>query len=379
MRAFGEWEKQECLLLSLPHKNTDWQPYLDEILASYEELVRAVVPYQKCVLICPDTQILERFKKFSNCEFLEIATDDTWIRDYGMIDVLCNGSVKSYDFNFNAWGNKFKSSNDNAVNTALNAHFKGELESVNMVLEGGSVDFNGDGVLLTTEHCLLNENRNPSLNKSQIEAKLSELFGLKRTIWLKNGFIKGDDTDHHIDTLARFITPDTIAYASCDDSGDEHFNELSAMRAELEKTGFKLLALPLPSPKFYDDKRLGCTYTNFIFINNALIVPTYDDKNDKIVLEALQNALPNHKVIGVNSLVFVRQNGSLHCSSQNKYHAFAKQNVSSEAKNKRSGADRQVFSEAKNKYHAFAKQNVSSEAKNKRSGADRQVFSEAGE
>ena len=119
--------------------------------------------------------------------------------------------------------------------------------------------------------------------------------------------------------MARFIDENTIAYASCEDEGDEHFNELAKMRFELEATGFKLVPLPLPEAKFYDGKRLGCTYANFIFINGALIVPTYNDANDKIALERLAKALPNHKIIGVNSLVFVRQNGSLHCSSQNRY------------------------------------------------------------
>lgn len=374
MRAFGEWEKQELIFLSLPHENTDWKPYLDEILDAYERLVAAIVPFQKVVLICPDERIFEeRFAKFDNVEFVKIDTDDTWIRDYGMIDVEdfadadagSNGKnstsegaaccergggenssrrakIVSYDFKFNAWGGKFESSKDNAVNLELAKRFKSDLRSIDLVLEGGSIDFNGCGTLLTTEKCLLNDNRNSHLNKEQIEARLKELFGLRRVIWLKNGFIKGDDTDSHVDTLARFIAQDTIAYASCDDPNDEHFEELAAMKKELESTGFKLVPLPLPKAKFYGGKRLGCTYANFIFINGAVIVPTYGDDNDKIVLERLAQELPNHKIIGVDSLVFVRQNGSLHCSSQNKYSGAseAKQVSSerSEAENKYSGA-----------------------------------------
>ena len=172
--------------------------------------------------------------------------------------------------------------------------------------------------MLTTTTCLLNDNRN-NLSKTELEDKFRSLFGIHRIIWLENGFIRGDDTDSHIDTLVRFITPDTIAYAACDDESDEHFDELKKMEDELKKTGFKLLALPLPKPKFYDGKRLGCTYANFIFINGALIVPTYNDENDEKVLNLLAKALPDRKIIGVNSLVFVRQNGSLHCSSQNRY------------------------------------------------------------
>lgn len=343
IRAFAEWEEQECLLLSLPHDNTDWRPYLDEILASYEELVSAVSKYQKCILICPDLNILKRFNKFKNCEFLQIPTDDTWIRDYGLIDVSYQNikisdkaiseivnmteneasknlsDVLSYDFKFNAWGGKFQSQNDNAVNSHLAKYFNTPLKSVDMVLEGGSIEFNGKGTLLTTTKCLLNQNRNANLNKKQIEAKLSELFGLNRIVWLENGFIRGDDTDSHIDTLARFISPNTVACATCDDKDDEHFVPLNAMRDELLAAGFNVVELPLPKPKYFNGSRLGCTYTNFIFINNALIVPTYDDLNDKVVLERLAKELPNHDIIGINSLVFVRQNGSLHCSSQNRF------------------------------------------------------------
>ena len=320
MRAFAEWEKQELIFLSLPHENTDWKPYLDEILGAYERLVAAIVPFQKVVLICPEDRIFrERFAKFDNVEFVKIDTDDTWIRDYGMIDVEDGAKIVSYDFKFNAWGGKFESSKDNAVNLELAKRFKSDLRSIDLVLEGGSIDFNGRGTLLTTKKCLLNDNRNSHLNKDQIEARLKELFGLRRVIWLKNGFIKGDDTDSHVDTLARFIAPDTIAYASCDDPNDEHFKELAAMKKELESTGLKLVPLPLPKAKFYGGKRLGCTYANFIFINGVVIVPTYGDDNDKIALDRLAQELPDHKIIGVDSLVFVRQNGSLHCSSQNRF------------------------------------------------------------
>ena len=319
IRAFGEWEEQELLFISLPHENTDWKPYLEEILASYEELVGAIVPFQKVALICPDEKILLRFAKFTNTVSFKIDTNDTWIRDYGLIDVLKNGKIISYDFKFNAWGGKFESFKDDAVNIQITNQIKTNLKEIDFILEGGSVEFNGNGVLMTTSECLLNCNRNSHLNKIQIDAKLKEFFGLKKIIWLDHGFIKGDDTDSHVDTLARFISPDTIAYMVCDDPKDEHFNELNAMKIELEKTGFKLLPLPLPSAKFYNDRRLCCTYANFIFVNGALIVPTYNDKNHHVVLERLQSALPDRKIVGVNSLVFVRQNGSLHCSSQNRF------------------------------------------------------------
>lgn len=319
IRAFGEWEDQELLMLSIPHSNSDWAEYLDEILDSYEELVSAVSKYQKVLLIAPNLSDFDRFKKFDNCEFLQIDTDDTWIRDYGAIDVRRGDEIISYDFKFNAWGGKFNSNKDNMVNKKLFEHFETKLEEIDLILEGGSIDFNGDGVMLTTTECLLNDNRN-RLSKDELEIKLKDLFGLNKIVWLNHGFIKGDDTDSHVDTLARFIDKNTVAYAACYDKSDEHYEELNLMKQELETAGFNLVALPLPKPVIYEGKRLGATYCNFIFINNAVIVPTYVDKEaDEYAINALKSVLPNKDIIGVDSRVFIRQNGSLHCSSQNRY------------------------------------------------------------
>lgn len=319
IRAFGEWEDQELLMLSIPHINSDWAEYLDEILDSYEELVKAVSKYQKVLLIAPNLSDFDRFKKFDNCEFLQIDTDDTWIRDYGAIDVRRGDEIISYDFKFNAWGGKFNSNKDNMVNKKLFEHFGTKLEEIDLILEGGSIDFNGDGVMLTTTECLLNDNRN-RLSKDELEIKLKDLFGLNKIVWLNHGFIKGDDTDSHVDTLARFIDKNTVAYAACYDKSDEHYEELNLMKQELEAAGFNLVALPLSKPVIYEGKRLGATYCNFIFINGAIIVPTYGDKEaDEYAINALKSALPNKDIIGVDSRVFIRQNGSLHCSSQNRY------------------------------------------------------------
>lgn len=319
IKAFAEWEDQELLMLSIPHINSDWAEYLDEILDSYEELVKAVSKYQKVLLIAPNLSDFDRFKKFDNCEFLQIDTDDTWIRDYGAIDVRRGDEIISYDFKFNAWGGKFNSNKDNMVNKKLFEHFGTKLEEIDLILEGGSIDFNGDGVMLTTTECLLNDNRN-RLSKDELEIKLKDLFGLNKIVWLNHGFIKGDDTDSHVDTLARFIDKNTVAYAACDDENDEHYEELNLMKQELETAGFNLVALPLPKPVIYEGKRLGATYCNFIFINGAVIVPTYGDKEaDEYAINALKSALPNKDIIGVDSRVFIRQNGSLHCSSQNRY------------------------------------------------------------
>lgn len=319
IKTIAEWSEQEYLILALPHENTDWKAYLDEIKHSYIELVKIVSKYQKVLLIAPNESDFKPFKDMKNVEFFICETNDTWIRDYGAIDILKDGKLSSLNFIFNAWGDKFQSKLDNEVSEKLfKAKFKTRLENIDLILEGGSVEFNGQGTMLTTTKCLLNDNRN-KLSKEILDKRLKELFNLNKIIWLENGFIKGDDTDSHIDTLARFIDENTVAISSCTDEQDEHYAELLAMKKELLKEDFKLLELPLPSAKFYESKKLAATYANFIFINNALIVPTYNDKNDELVLQKLQKALPDKDVIGLDALVFVRQNGSLHCSCQNRF------------------------------------------------------------
>lgn len=322
-KALAEWEKQELLMLAIPDASMDWKPYLSEILQSYKEFITLVSRFQKVLLIGANEEFYsQNFAKNERVEFFKFALNDTWIRDFGAIDVLDEAQQKliSYDFIFNAWGDKFQSKLDNALNSSLfKQRLSGELRSVDFILEGGSIDSNGSGVMLTTSKCLLNENRNAHLSKGEIENKLKNLFGLSRVIWLENGYIKGDDTDAHVDTLARFIAPDTIAHCVCEDESDEHYKLLLSMKKELEKTGFKLVELPLPSPIFYEGRRLGASYANFVFINGALIVPIYGDKNDEVGLNRLSSALPNLEILPLDARVFIRQNGSLHCACQNRF------------------------------------------------------------
>ncbi|EIM1028935.1 agmatine deiminase family protein [Campylobacter coli] len=320
IKSIPEWNEQEYLMLSLPHEKSDWKPYLGEIVQAYKEFVRTASEFQKVLLIAPSKSDFVPFENMANVEFFICDTNDTWIRDFGAIDILEDNHLKALDFTFNAWGNKFQSDLDNEVNSKLfKEKFKEKLTKIDFILEGGSIDFNGEGVMLTSSNCLLNENRNSHLDKNQIEAKLKEIFGLKQIIWLENGFIKGDDTDHHIDTLARFIDKNTIAYSVCEDEEDEHYIPLQKMKKELEATGFDLVELPLPKPLYYKGRRLGATYANFVFVNDALIMPFYKDKNDEIIRQRLAKALPERKIVGVDARVFLRQNGSLHCSCQNRF------------------------------------------------------------
>lgn len=320
MRAIAEWEKQELVFMSLPHYNTDWREYLEDALNCYKELVSAVAKFEPVALISPNKEDFNYFfSDTPNVSFYQIDTDDTWIRDYGAIDVVSGPRIIGYDFKFNAWGGKFESSKDDAVNSELMKSFKGELREIDLILEGGSIEFNGFGTMMTTTKCLLNDNRN-ALSKNELEKKFRELFGIHTIIWLENGFIKGDDTDSHVDTLARFIGRNTIAYAACDDESDIHYEPLKAMEEELKMTDFELLPLYIPRPVEFEGRRLPATYANFLFVNGGLIVPTYgDEKYDKLALEVLQNALPDRKIVGVDARVLIRQNGSIHCATMNRF------------------------------------------------------------
>lgn len=319
-RALAQWEEQEYLLLCLPFKSSDWQANFKEIFASYKSLVKIAASFQKVLLIGASKEYFKPFLGIENVYFYKACFNDTWIRDFGPIDIYEGERLLAHNFRFNAWGEKYQSHLDDALNKKLfKDFFKTPLKDVDFILEGGSIENNGKGITLSTAACIYNENRNKELSKDEIDQKLKELFNIKKLIVLENGYLRGDDTNSHIDTLARFINENTIAYSSCDDKEDEHYKGLKQMEEELKNTGFRLLGLPLPKPIFYEQKRLAATYANFIFINNALLVPVYGDIKDELILNKLAKALPDRKIIGIDARVFIRENGSLHCASQNYY------------------------------------------------------------
>ncbi len=314
----AEWEKQECVMVVYPHKNSDWAECLCEIQSAYMKFIEAICFFQTCLVLCESKEDEKLFKNIPNVQTLHVKTNDTWIRDFGGIEVERDGKILTYDFTFNAWGGKFESELDNAVNEKLFKFLKGTLIKEDFILEGGSIDGNGKGALLTTSACIYNENRNSQFSKQEIKKKICSFFGIEDFICLENGFIKGDDTDSHVDLLARFIDEDTIAYHICEDESDEHYESLKNMEKELKKTRYKLLPIPLPQKLLYEKRRLGASYINFLHVNGGLIVPTYGVKNDKRVLEIFQKHL-HVKVVGVDARVFLKQNGSLHCASMNRY------------------------------------------------------------
>jgi len=317
IRLAAEWEKQKSIIVVFPTKHKDWQHSIEEIQKSYANFIKTIIKFQKCIVICDTPKILnDYFDSFENIEIYELDTNDTWIRDFGAIDIWINDELKSYNFKFNAWGDKFESSLDDSFNIRFSTN---NLIDIDFILEGGSIDSNGHGTIISTERCIFNSNRNSTCKEKEIIQTIKDLFGLKELIVLKHGFLLGDDTDAHIDTLVRFIDQDTIAYIKCCDTNDTHYKELEKMGKELEKTELKLVPLPMPNPKYYKNKRLPVTYLNFVFINGALIVPTYNDNNDSKAIEILKEHVKNREIVGVDASVFVREGGSLHCSCINKY------------------------------------------------------------
>ncbi|SDL88472.1 agmatine deiminase [Franzmannia pantelleriensis] len=331
LRLFPEWHSQDAIQLTWPHPDSDWGPTLACIEATLDAMVVAITRYQSVLITVADPATRERLaSSFSRrgvpeerLRLVVAASNDTWARDHGPIGVEQDGQVVLRDFTFTGWGDKFPAEHDNRLSQRLAAQgvFSAPLDTRSLVLEGGAIESDGQGTLLTTEACLLNPNRNPHLDRAAVEAELASSLGATRVLWLANGHLEGDDTDSHIDTLARFCDPHTIAYVHCDDPQDPHYPALDAMRGELEAlrqadgTPYRLVALPWPAPCFDPDDghRLPATYANFLIINGAVLVPTYADAADMRALSALADAFPGRDIIPIDCRSVIRQHGSLHC------------------------------------------------------------------
>ena len=322
-----EWALQSGVLLTWPHKKTDWAEMLEEVEGCFTQIAEAISKYEKVLIVCPDQKELR--KKLAHCNlenilFQEISSDDTWARDHGAITVIQDDNLTLYDFSFNGWGNKFSANQDNEITAKL---FKSGvyaddvkyIDYLNFILEGGSIESDGEGTLLTTSACLMSKNRNEHLSRSSIEDQLKSLFGLKQILWLDHGYLAGDDTDSHIDTLARFCNSETIAYVKCDDPNDEHYEHLSKMETELkgfktlDQRPYRLVALPMADEVYDQGDRLPATYANFLIINEAVLVPFYDSPKDKLAAEILKLVFPDREIIGIDCRALIKQHGSLHC------------------------------------------------------------------
>lgn len=330
-RLPAEWEPNEYVILSWPHEGTDWAYLLDEVVHCYIELAKAITRHARLIIVAPDVSLvanaLKGYVDPAKVVFVEISTNDTWARDFGMLcTVASDGRVRINDFKFNGWGLKFASDRDNLITRrmmekGLKSDKAEYANRLNFVLEGGSIDVDGEGTLMTTSNCLLSPNRNGASSKEEIETVLKDAFGCTRVLWVDHGNLEGDDTDSHIDTLARFLPGNMIAYSACDRDDDSHYYELKLMEEQLggfrTPEGHPYTLVPLPIPEaIYDEsrERLPATYANFLIINDAVLLPMYGDgKYDTMAVEALKAAMPNHEIVTVNCLALIQQHGSLHC------------------------------------------------------------------
>lgn len=329
-----EWHSQECVQLTWPHAATDWKPYLDDITTTFVQIAKAIVQYERLVVAAkhPDEVRRQLAESLDEVEMervgiYECDNDDTWARDHAFITLVpregANGARRLLDFRFNGWGEKFAADKDNRVNRTLYAKnvFSGERIDYNdFVLEGGSIESDGKGTILTTSICLMAPHRNQPMTLAEVEQVLKERLCARKVVWLDHGQLIGDDTDGHIDTIVRVCPNNTLLYVGCDDESDPQYADFKALESQLrgvtdaDGNAFKLLRLPMPDAVYDGDDRLPATYANFLILNGAVIVPTYaQEANDSRALSVVAEAFPGYDIIAVDSRTIVRQHGSIHC------------------------------------------------------------------
>ena len=328
VRFPAEWERQDGVLMAWPHEGTDWADSLDEVRLVYLEIIRHMVRFERLLLVAPvagdvEASLVGAGIDMSRVVIREMPTNDTWTRDFGPITVLLNNNPALLDFGFNGWGLKFPANHDNMVSRRLweQGGFRPRLNTIGIQLEAGSIESDGLGTILTTRECLLSPNRNPQLDRAELEQAFSSLLGAHRVLWLNNGWLAGDDTDSHVDMLARICPDNTILYVKCDDQRDEHYEPLRLMEQELQafrapdESPYRLVPLPWPKARFDESAhRLPASYANFLVINGAVLVPLYEDPDkDEAALNRVGEAFPGREIIGINCLPLIRQHGSLHC------------------------------------------------------------------
>lgn len=324
----SEWERQDAIVMAWPHRDTDWSYMLNEVETCYKAIASAIVREMSLILVAPNIE--EVGCKLSDIDhnerivFLECDTNDTWARDFGPISVINGDDRLMLDFKFDAWGMKFAANKDNLICRSMERSGIFNSKFVNcqdFVLEGGSIESDGKGTILTTSRCLLSPNRNSFLSKQEIENVLRSRLGAKKVLWLNHGELAGDDTDAHIDTLARLAPNDTILYVRCEDTSDEQYESLMLMEKELmsmtnvNDKPFNLLPLPCPDPIVDENgDRLPATYANFLITNNQVLVPVYGQPdNDNKALNTIKKAFSNRDVVGIDCNALIKQHGSLHC------------------------------------------------------------------
>ncbi len=333
----AEWEPQSGVMLTWPHADTDWKPYLRQITNTYLELAEAITRFERLLVVTPIIEstrkmLAERLsdRQMSRVHLYEIDSNDTWARDHGPVTLASKNKHNSFiipihllDFKFNGWGEKFDWQKDNAINLQLyyQGAFNAALENhKGFVLEGGSIESDGKGTVFTTSQCLLAPHRNQPFTKENIEQQLKNLLHAHHIQWLDHGNLVGDDTDGHIDTIVRVAPHDTLLYVGCDNPEDEQYEDFKSLEKQLQSLityegyPYRLLKLPMPDAIYDGEDRLPATYANFLIINGAVIYPTYNQpEKDEEARRQIQLAFPDREIIGIDSLTIIRQHGSIHC------------------------------------------------------------------
>jgi len=328
LRFPAEWEHQSAVLIAWPHLATDWAERLAEVETTYVALVAAITRHQRVLVCIADVTLREHCAALlaaagvdmALVQFFEVAYDDTWLRDSGPITLQDGDGLRLLDFHFTAWGGKFEAGLDDQLVGKLHAagvFGNAAHQRIDFALEGGGIETDGKGSLLSTWRCL--HERHPLLDRGQITSILQESLAQQRTLWLDHGYLEGDDTDAHIDTLARFAPDDAIVFQSCDDPADPHFSELQAMAADIaalrtvDGRPYRLFPLPWAQPILDEGRRLAASYANFLIINGAVLMPGYGDATDTAAADVLGHAFPCREIITVPCRPLIWQNGSLHC------------------------------------------------------------------
>lgn len=328
VRTPAEWEPQDAVLMAWPHRLTDWNYMLDEVRECYGRIARAVAAHARLIIVAPDCSDAKNALGIDDrITYIDIETNDTWTRDYGALTTIdSSGHPVINDYKFNGWGLKFAANHDNLVTMRLweRGIWDGSYRNrLGFVLEGGSVDFDGADTVLTTSECLLSPNRNGDLSRDEIADILKHDFGVNNVLWINHGALEGDDTDSHVDTLARLAPGSTILYVGCDDETDSHYASLKAMEREIlsfrrpDGMPFNTIALPLPDAIYDEDGcRLPATYANYLVVNDAVLLPVYrQPRKDTLAAQMLKIVYHDREIIPVDCRALIRQHGSLHCAT----------------------------------------------------------------
>jgi agmatine/peptidylarginine deiminase len=328
LRLPAEWEPQDAVLIAWPHEGTDWAARLAEVETTYTALAAAVVRFQPLVVIVADEGVRAAAERalrgagvdLGKIRFIELPYDDTWLRDSGPITLVSPEGFQLTDFRFTGWGGKFGAEQDDALVAGLVAagvFGAAAHERVDWALEGGGIESDGGTTVLTTWRCL--HQRHPEQSREAMDAILRESLHAQRVLWLDHGYLEGDDTDAHIDTLARFAPGERIVFQACDDPDDPHHQELGRMAGELtalrtpEGKPYRLSPLPWARPILDEGRRLAASYANYLVINGAVLVPAYGDAADDEAARIVGAAYPDREVVQVPCRPLIWQNGSLHC------------------------------------------------------------------